>query len=298
MPAQPLTQESYKEMRKNSDTLSVWLFIAAVIHAIVLIGVTFELPKPHLVSKAIEVTLVHSATKKAPENAKYFAQANQIAAGQEDQKPLPVTKKKPRTGHDSRKQHASKAVKTQTAIEHRLITQNTATEKLDSAEKQENSQAQDQSKQQQPELSMEEMNKQIAQLEAKLQQQKENSEKTRIKSINGISAHKQVAAQYIKDWERKVERGGNLNIPEINGKKDFSGTLTMDVGVNTDGSIYNISIVKSSGISALDEVAKKIVNMMAPFAPLPEDILQETDVLRIRREWVFSDDGNVFTSTY
>lgn len=284
-------------MRKSSDTLSLWLFIAAVIHAIVLLGVGFVPPKPQLISKAIEVTLVHSAAKKAPDNAKYFAQSNQIAAGLENQKPLPVTKKKPHVGHDSRKQHETQAAEPQTAIEHRLITQKSAEKKLNSAEQQEDSQTKKESQQSQPELSMEELDKQIAQLEIKLQQQKENSEKTRIKSVNAISAHKQVAAQYIKDWERKVERMGNLNYPEINGNKNFSGILQMDVGVNSDGSIYNIVIVKSSGIPALDEAAKQIVNISAPFAPLPESITQELDVLRIRREWSFSNEG-ILTSSY
>lgn len=296
MSAQAVNQMLDREVRNSSDTLSIWLFIAAVFHAIVLMGVTFESPKPQIISKAIEVTIVNSATKKAPENAKYFAQANQIAAGLEEQKPRPVTKKKPHAGHDSKRQHETKASKAQTIIEHRLITQKTAEKKLNSAQKQEDNQAQNENKQQ-SELSIEELDKQIALLEAKLQSQKENSEKTRIKSINGISAHKQVAAKYIKDWERKVERAGNLNIPEINGRKDFSGTLTMDVAVNADGSIYNIKIVKSSGIAELDEAATQIVKMMAPFTPLPEEITQETDVLRIRREWIFSDDGNVFTST-
>jgi periplasmic protein TonB len=296
MSVQILTQMGYKEIPKNSDTLSIWLFIAAVFHAIVLMGVSFDSPKPQVISKAIEVTIVNSASKKAPENAKYFAQNNQIAAGLVEQKPLPIAKKKPQSGQHQRKQKPLRSSRTQTVIEHRLITQKNAPKKLNSAQKQEKPQEKSENAQSQPELSMEELDKQIALLEVKLQQQKEHSEKTRIKSISAISAHKQVAAQYIKDWERKVERNGNLNYPEINGKQDFSGILQMDVGVNSDGSIYNIVIVKSSGMQKLDDAAKKIVEMSAPFAPLPESITQELDVLRIRREWIFSDDGTVSSS--
>jgi periplasmic protein TonB len=296
MSAQLLNQALYRDMRKNSDVLLIWLFIAAVFHAIVLIGIGFDNPKPQVVSKTIEVTLVNSATKKAPENAKYFAQANQIAAGQEDQKPLPVAKKKPKTGHDRKKQQQTHAAKPQTVIEHRLITRKNAEKKLNSAEKQDDSQEKAESKQSQPELSMEELDKQIAQLEINLQQQKENAEKTRIKSINAISAHKYAAAHYIKDWEVKVQRIGNLNYPEINGKKDFSATLSMDVGVNTDGSIYNVVIVKSSGIPALDKAAEQIVRISSPFEPLPEAISKQLDVLMIRREWIFSNDGTISTS--
>lgn len=296
MVAQFVNQMPYREMRKNSDSLSVWLFIAAVIHAIVLVGVTFAPPKPQVISKAIEVTIVNSATKKAPENAKYFAQNNQIAAGLENQKPIPVEKKKPHKGQDKKKQLESKAANTQMAIQHRLITQKTASKKLVSAEKHENKQDNGENSQPQPELSIEELDKQIAQLGAKIQYLKESSEKTNIKSVNMISTHKYPAAEYVKDWERKVERIGNLNYPEINGKQDFTGTLSMDVGVRYDGVIYDIKIVKSSGIPELDKAAERIVNMSAPFAPLPESIIKELDVLRIRRVWSFSDEGNTTTS--
>ena len=99
----------------------------------------------------------------------------------------------------------------------------------------------------------------------------------------------------MKDWESKVERMGNLNYPEVALKKDFSGTLTMDVGVNADGGIYSIRIVKSSGNLDLDEAAKKIVRMSAPFAPLPLDLRKEVDVLVITRVWKFSDESGLVT---
>jgi protein TonB len=294
-----VNQPSYQELNKNSDTLSFWLFIAAVIHAIVLIGVTFAPPKPKISNKTIEVTLVNSATKKAPDNAKYFAQANQIAAGLEEQKPLPVTKKKPRKGQHSHNQKPIQSAQTQVAIEHRLITQKDAQKKLDSAQKQEDNQEQGQDQQSQPELSMEELDKQIALLELKLQHQKENSEKTNIKSINAISAHKQIAARYIKDWEKKVERVGNLNYPEIQGQPNFSGVLIMDVGVRTDnGVLYDMRIVTSSGIPELDAAAQRIVNMSAPFDIPPAEIAEQTDVLSIRREWVFSNGEAISSTTY
>ncbi len=298
MSAQFLNQMPYQELPKKTDSLTIWLFIAAVIHAIVLMGLGFENPKPQIISKSIEVTIVNSSAKKAPENAKYFAQANQIAAGSEQQKPQPIEKKKPQAGHDQKKQKRVKSSKAQTQIEHRLITQKQAEKKLESAQKQEENQEDDKNTQAQPELSVEELDKQIALLELKLKKQQENSEKTNIKSINGISAHKYIAAQYIKQWENKVQRNGNLNLPEINGTQSFSGTLVMDVGVETDGSLYNTVIVKSSGIAALDKAAKQIVKMSAPFTPLPKEVAEQLDVLRIRREWVFSNGETVSTSSY
>jgi protein TonB len=64
----------------------------------------------------------------------------------------------------------------------------------------------------------------------------------------------------------------------------------MDVGINPDGSIYSMRIVNSSGNTALDEAAKRIVKMSAPFAELPTELLQEVNVLVITRVWKFSDE--------
>jgi len=72
----------------------------------------------------------------------------------------------------------------------------------------------------------------------------------------------------------------------------------MDVGLRSDGSIYSINISKSSDNKVLDEAAKKIVKMSAPFAPLPLDLLKELklkqqDILVITRVWIFSDESGM-----
>ena len=126
--------------------------------------------------------------------------------------------------------------------------------------------------------------------ESKLRNQSVNQ--SRIKFVNAVSAYKNVAAQYMKDWEDKVERIGNLNYPAGAINKGSSATLVMEVGIKKDGSIYNIHITQSSGNAALDEAAKRIVKMSAPFAPLPDELLKELDVLMIPRAWTFSNESD------
>ena len=108
-----------------------------------------------------------------------------------------------------------------------------------------------------------------------------------------MSTHKYLAAQYISDWERKVERVGNLNYPDVAQKKGFSAILAMDVGVNTDGSIYSMRVTRSSGNAELDEAAQRIVRISAPFSPLPDELQHELDVLVISRVWKFSDESGM-----
>ena len=38
----------------------------------------------------------------------------------------------------------------------------------------------------------------------------------------------------------------------------------------------------------LDEAAQRIVRLAAPFAPFPDNISQDTDILSITRTWTFT----------
>ena len=94
-------------------------------------------------------------------------------------------------------------------------------------------------------------------------------------------------SQYLDDWRRKVERIGAMNYPE-EARGKFFGSLVMSVALRPDGTIDRIVIVRSSGNKVLDDAAKRIVMMAAPFAPFPPDIRKETDYLDITRTWNFT----------
>ncbi len=139
------------------------------------------------------------------------------------------------------------------------------------------------------------LQQQISEQAIQSTQRPASATRTKTKSVSQVSANKSVAAQYKRDWESKVERIGNLNYPEAASKPGFSATLTMDVGIKADGSIDSIRITQSSGIPELDEAAKKIVRMSAPFAPLPNALRNELDILLITRVWKFTDESGLIT---
>jgi periplasmic protein TonB len=140
-------------------------------------------------------------------------------------------------------------------------------------------------------LSAASLQDQIAQLGNEIQHQAATTPRIKAKSANQVSSHKSEAALYLKDWETKVERIGNLNYPAAAIKPGFSATLTMEVLINMDGSINSMRITQSSGNPELDEAAKNIVRMSAPFPPLPMVLHNELDVLKITRSWKFSDES-------
>jgi protein TonB len=280
----------------GNDALLLALFGAAIVHAALILGINFSAPSPEKIDKSIDITLVNIPTEKAPEKADFLAPENQQGAGEKTEKSPPPEKKLPSLGDsDAKPAVLKRSQPDKPAPAKPVLTHKRAEQKIDSA-------AVPPAETQEPpephrELSPEALATQIAQLGAEIRSKAQSAEQTRIKFINSVSAHKYLAAQYIYDWQNKVERTGNLNYPEVARKKGFTGQLIMDVGIKPDGSIYSIRITRPSGYPALDDAAKRIVRMSAPFAPLPRELLKELDVLVISRVWKFSDETGLSSAT-
>ena len=101
-------------------------------------------------------------------------------------------------------------------------------------------------------------------------------------------AREHAYASYMEEWRRKVERVGNLNYPQEARRLGLSGSLSLDVALNADGTVAEIVLRRSSGEVVLDEAAVRIVRLAAPFAELPSSIRDEVDILHIERTWQFS----------
>ncbi len=98
---------------------------------------------------------------------------------------------------------------------------------------------------------------------------------------------------YLQAWMRKVEQVGSLNFPDAARRLRQPGGPTLDVAVRADGSVKSILTVRSSGDQALDDAARRIVSLAAPFAPFPEALRRDYDVLHIVRRWKF-DRGQLY----
>jgi len=104
----------------------------------------------------------------------------------------------------------------------------------------------------------------------------------------GARAQEYRFARYVEDWRLKIERVGNLNYPEAARELKLYGSLLITVSIRSDGSVESVEINRSSGQKVLDAAALRIVEMSAPFAPLPPDIRRDTDILHITRTWTFT----------
>ncbi len=260
------------------NSLLVALLVALIVHLALLLGIKMSPIELDQINKPIDITLVNAFENNVPEKADFLAQENHLGAGKEVKKPEPEPSAPVMPTVEKSKSNIDKKIISQQEVKKSNVL-STEVSKSQTA----------------PKLTAESLQKQLMQLGSEIRQSQPSAEQTKIKFINSVSTHKYVAAQYMKDWENKVERTGNLNYPEAASKKNFSGTLTMDVGINADGSVYSIRINKSSGNPELDEAAKKIVRMSAPFPPLPLDLRKEVDVLVITRVWKFSDESGLVT---
>jgi protein TonB len=98
-------------------------------------------------------------------------------------------------------------------------------------------------------------------------------------------------AEYLDGWRRRVERIGTANYPTELLGNIHAGRPTLEVVIAADGRLDDIVVRRSSGDKALDQAALKILRLAAPFPPLPPSIREDYDVLRFAYEWDFAAGG-------
>ena len=76
---------------RPADRLGFTLFLAALIHLALLLGVGFTLVEPKQITKTLEITLATFKSEKKPEKADFLAQDNQQGSGTLDKKAVPKT---------------------------------------------------------------------------------------------------------------------------------------------------------------------------------------------------------------
>ena len=126
------------------------------------------------------------------------------------------------------------------------------------------------------------------------QLEKRSSDLSRHKFVSSSTPESHYAA-YVDAWRRRVETVGNRNYPDIARQQNLSGELILAVAIDRDGLVRSIRVTRSSGIKVLDDAAVQITALAAQFEPLPEAIVQETDVLHISRTWQFMENARLIS---
>ena len=285
---------AFKRTLLEMDDLSRFQYAVAasvVLHAIVLFGVTFrphDLTRLDNASPALEVVLVNSRSATRPLKADAVAQHNLDGGGNTDldrraSSPLPVTRHDKQTTELTME---SRRVKQLEVEAQKLLTQVQSQTKVESAVSQPDRQAEPNAAPTSADIMSKSL--EIARLEAQISKDWDAYQKRPRRTFVGARAQEFRFARYIEDWRQKIERVGTLNYPEAAKNQKIYGSLQLTVSIKPDGSVDNIEINRSSGQKVLDEAARRIVQLAAPYAAFPSDIVKDTDILSITRTWTFT----------
>jgi periplasmic protein TonB len=94
-------------------------------------------------------------------------------------------------------------------------------------------------------------------------------------------------APYLAAWKRKVERVGTMNFPTAARNRGLSGSPVVEVQIGANGKLIEASVRRSSGFGSLDESAMSILKLASPFDPFPPDLAAEYSQLRFAYQWDF-----------
>ena len=278
----------------SNDRMMFAIFVALMVHAMLVLGISFSAEESPAFSSTLDVTLAGYRSEEAPEDADFLAQENQQGSGALDEAEMQTTDVEADFhANDIRENVREEQMPTAPRVQDSLHTQVVSTTR--SPKKQ-----QQQVEEQQtpapdipdgPQQSLFERSLEIASLQAKLDTERQlYARMPRIHRLTAASTMKAADAYYVNLWRQKIERMGAINYPQEAENCYDNCRLRILVSINPDGSIHELAVLESSGRRVLDEAATRIVRLAAPFAPFTNEMRREMDRLEIIRTWQFTGD--------
>lgn len=275
----------------SADRLTFTGFLAVLLHAALILGISFTTTNQSQTAQTLEVTLASYKSDSAPEKADFLAQENQQGSGTLDEAKMLTTdvdadfdanniqKTSPMEQQASAprvkpKQAAPVATVNESRFKTQVTRQSKASELADIPDG--------------PHKSLLERSLEMASLEAKLDSMRQVYAKApRVQRLTAASTMKANDAYYVNSWRRKIEHMGRINYPREAENCINDCSLRLLVSINPDGTINNLRVLESSGKKVLDDAAIRIVRRSAPFAPFTEEMKRDIDLLEIIRTWQF-----------
>lgn len=275
-----------------NERLSATLALSLISFGVLILGVGFSQEDAAPVVPTLDVILTQTATADAPKQADFIAQSNNRGGGDRDKAQRPRDDQvaqvpKPQPGVAAQPLTAQAPPPAPEPTQRLLATVGTSTRQVPLPEEQPNSDPS-------PLPTGRELMQQsveMARLAAEIERRQELYAKRPRRKFISASTHQYEYAAYMRGWVQKVERVGNLNYPEEARRQGLSGRLIMTVSVGRNGEVKGVLINRSSGRKLLDDAAIRVVQLAAPFAPLPVT-KEEIDILDITRTWEYKN-GNV-----
>ncbi len=283
-----LSLQLLERRHEGRGRMATALLLSLVIHALLLLWHGFAArPTPQV--STLEVTLVNSRSEQAPLNPQALAQQNLDGGG--DQAQGMASSPLPRTSDGSAEETVLAALRRRQAEleaeQRRLLTQleslDTVAAARPSPELLGRSADPGEDDRQQDSLVL---SARIAALKDRIERYNALPRQT----FTAPSARASDDARYVEAWRQRIELIGTQHYPpEARGR--IYGDLQLTVFIRRDGSLDHIQFDRPSDQAVLNGAARRIVELAAPFDPLPPELARHTDILAITRTWHFTRDG-------
>ncbi len=255
------------------------LFLTGLLHAIVILGLTFASPRPHHDnSPQLDVMLVTNdvAEAQANEHAAYLAQRTQLGSGNTDQAVAtgsPASRGTPDTPPEVSQEPRTSEVLTSSAPadDTRGVGRDTPQDPV----------AAEVMPQFTGDTAGDPRSGRGDAIELMLRG-KSHSERWITPDTRASEL-----APYLASWKRKVERVGTINFPSAARTAKLSGSPVVEVEIAASGHLRQVKVRRSSGQGALDEAALTILRLASPFDPFPPALAAGYARLRFAYQWDF-----------
>jgi protein TonB len=286
----------------TGDRLATAIFVAALVHGLVILGVRFSAPPvPDNALPTLEVLLIPPGPDDPQENedAAYIAQRTQRGMGtgtearraslpeaRDEQQPPPEgSTADPEQRTRPSEPEGAVSVLARRALEAERLA--TGAEPLDEAPVFFAIPS--------PAVPTVGLNAVVADREMHLRGQRSIDNKLL------ADTRESAIAAYLDGWKRRIERVGTINFPNEARRRQLSGNPVVEVAIRANGSLEAVIVRRSSGHAELDNAAVGIVRLAAPFEPFPGALRERYPVLRFAYEWQFINgqlggEGAVFSS--
>ncbi len=269
------------------------LFLAALIHGILIIGVTFNAVLGGGGSDVIslEVTIVADPDQQIdrPDKAQYLAQASQQGGGNTQEQVRPSAPLQSEVPIDNI------GVESGDSPTDSLMLEDTADQVLTTRAAQErNAEDKPRDDPSPDEASAIFLESGAAQTLPLPTEDKANlliHDQNLRQLVTSVDTKESNIAGYLQRWKRKIETIGVKYFPEIGAMQGISGSPTLEVTISASGQLTEAIVRNSSGSKVVDQAALNILRRAAPFDPFPEAIRIDYDTLRFAYKWQFSEIG-------
>jgi len=282
------------------DRLTTTVFMAALVHGVIIVGVTFGgVRHDKAGAPGLEVLIVSDDVPEARHNedATYLAQRTQLGSGntlnpgEVARAPRAAAQHAARNGRNDGTVLADDAGALLATADNRALTTTAPMPEILYFA---------------PPSSMTEMTEVPIQTDGNNEMDKLGIDDEEEQQVRGPQrdelwvtpdTREALVAPYLVAWRLKIERLGTMNFPQAAWRAPGTRNPDVEVSILADGTLESATIVRSSGSAKLDQAVVDILKLASPFDPFPRELAEKHRVLRFKYGWEFQNPGRHGTVT-